>query len=628
MREERVKRRLAAIMAADVVGFSRLMEANEEGTLDALHQHREKFLNSAIARHDGHVFKVMGDGLLIEFASAVDAAQCAIEIQRGMAERNADVPEDRHIRFRIGINLGDVIVHGDDFFGDDVNMASRLVAFAPPGGIACSAGIRHQIGAKLDAEFLDQGLRTVKNISQPINFFFISLDHKTSAGRMPGPAGITRAASDKPSIAVLPFTNMSGDREQEYFSDGITEDIITDLSNVSELFVLGRNTVFQHKGKPADMEQIARDLGVAYLVNGSVRKAGSKVRITAQLTEGASGGHIWAERYDRDMTDIFALQDEITKAIVEQLKVKLLPRELRAIEQAPTSNIEAYTWYLKGREYFHRGTKSCFTLAKQMFTKAIELDPLYARSYAGLADCDAFLYMDYSQDVAADVLKNSERALALADELVEARASRGLALSVARRYPEAEREFEHALAQDPNYFELRFFYGRSCYAQGKLEQTAFHWERAAEIKPEDYQALILLNQVYASLGQDENAMRAGIRGVERAEREFEKNPESPRPAYFIATTLAKMGEKARADAWAKQALAIAPGDYLTQYNIACFYCVSGDLDQAFAMLGKLLPASNADMKDWILHDSDLDPLHGDPRWQQIMLQAQPLASED
>jgi adenylate cyclase len=294
---------------------------------------------------------------------------------------------------------------------------------------------------------------------------------------------------------------------------------------------------------------------------------------------------------------------------------------LRAIEQAPTSSVEAYNWYLKGREYFHRGTKSCFTLAKQMFAKAIALDPDYARAYAGLADCDAFLYMDYSQEVAADVLKNSEKALALAEDLVEARASRGLALAIAHRYEEAEREFEQALAQDPNYFETRFFYGRSLYAQGKLEQTALHWERAAEIKPDDYQSLILLNQVYASLGQMENATRAGLRGVERAEREFQKNPEGPRPAYFIATTLAKIGEKTRAAEWAKRALAIAPDDYLTQYNIACYYSVSGDFDQAFATLFKLIPISNADMKDWILTDSDLHPLHADPRWQQVKAQA-------
>lgn len=618
LQHARLKRRLAAIMIAEVVGFSRLVEANEEGALAAILRHRQELLDLTIARHNGRIFKSTGDCLLIEFASAIDAVQCAVEIQRGMAERNSGIPEDRHIRFRIGINLGDVIIEGDDIFGDDVNVAARLVGHAQPGGIACSAGIRHQVGSKLDVEFLDQGERRLKNIALPVHVF--SVQH--GATRMPGKqrdhsAGLARSRPDKPSIAVLPFANMSGDPEQGFFSDGITEDIITDLTNVSELFVLSRNSVFRHRDSPADMEQIARDLGVTYLVHGSVRKSGSRVRITAQLTEGASGGQVWADRYDRDMTDIFALQDEITETIVGQLKVKLFPEERKAIGRAPTKSVEAYTFYLKGREYFHRGSKTNYLLAKLMFAKAIELDPGYARAYAGLADCDAFLYMDYSEDVVAGVLRNSEKALALEPGLVEARASRGLALAVAHRYAEAEQEFESTIAEDPGHFEASFFYGRCCYAQGKLEQTAEHWERAAEVKPDDYQALILLNQVYASLGRPDLALRAGQLGVQRAEREFEKNPENPRPAYFIATTLAKLGEIPRARDWASRALAIAPDDYLTQYNIACFHSVCGDLDRAFEMLEVLLPSSNAEMRDWILSDSDLEALHGDPRWPTI-----------
>ncbi len=414
MSENRIKRRLAAILAADVVGFSRLMEANEEGTLAALRQLRHDSFDPAVVRHDGRIFKDMGGSLLIEFASAVNAAGCAVEIQRGMAGRHRDEPGDRHIKFRIGINLGDVIIRGGDFFGDDVNIASRLVGLAPPGGIACSAGIRHQIGARLDVEFRDQGAKQLKNIAQPVQVFFVGLDRPAAGEGSQRPlAAAPRLRSERPSIAVLPFANMSGDPAQEYFSDGMTEDIIIDLSNVSELFVLSRNTVFQYKGKAVNMEQIARGLGVAYLLNGSVRKAGSKVRITAQLTEGATGGQVWAERYDRDLTDIFDLQDEITKAIVAQLKVKLLPGEQRSIEQSPTASVEAYTWYLKGREYFHRGSRSNYVLAKEMFAKAIAIDPGYARAYASLADCDSFLYMDYSEDAAGKVLGNSEKALAL-----------------------------------------------------------------------------------------------------------------------------------------------------------------------------------------------------------------------
>jgi adenylate cyclase len=387
---ERVRRRLAAIMAAEVVGFSRLMEANDEATLTALRQHRHDLIEPAVARHDGRIFKAMGDGFLAEFASALEAAEAALEIQRGLANRNADVPGDRAISLRIAINLGDVLVQGDDFYGDDVNLASRMVAHAPAGGVACSAGIRFQIGSKLDAAFADAGEKLLRNIARPVHVFLIEPALPASQQR----AARTQPPQRRTSLAVLPFTNMSGDPQQEYFSDGITEDLITDLSNVSDLFVLSRNTVFKHKGRSANMEAIAGDLGVGFLLHGSVRRAGSKVRVTAQLTEGASGGQVWADRYDRDLTDIFALQDEITKSIVAQLKVKLLPRERKAIEQAPTQNIEAYTYYLRGRDYFHRGSRTYYNLAKRMFAKAIDLDPSYARAYAGLADCDAFLYMD------------------------------------------------------------------------------------------------------------------------------------------------------------------------------------------------------------------------------------------
>lgn len=617
---ERVRRRLAAIMAAEVAGFSRLMEANEEGTLAALRQHRHDIVAPAVARHDGRIFKLMGDGFLAEFASALEAAEAALEIQRGLSEAGASLPEDRAIRIRIAINLGDVLVQGDDFYGDDVNLAARMLAHAPPGGIACSAGIRFQIGTRLDASFEDLGEKSLRNIARPLHVFLIGA--APPEARQPAPA---RLSPQRTSLAVLPFSNMSGDPQQEYFSDGITEDLITDLSNVSELFVLSRNTVFKHKGRAANMEEIAGDLGVGYLLHGSVRKAGPKVRITAQLTEGASGGQVWADRYDRDLTDIFALQDEITKAIVAQLKVRLLPRERKAIEQAPTRNVEAYTYFLRGRDYFHRGSRTYYNLAKRMFARAIELDPSYARAHAGLADCDAFLYMDYSEETADAVLANSGRALALEPQLADAHASRGLALAIVHRYAEAEAEFAAALAIAPDLFELHYFQGRSCYAQGRLEDTARHWERAAEVKPEDYQTLILLNQVYASLGREADAVRCATRGVDRAERAFARNPENPRPAYFMATALAKLNDTKRAEQWARTALAIAPDDYLTLYNIACYYSVGGRPDEAFELLSRLLPLSNADMRAWILRDSDFDPLHADPRWQEVRRAAAPQA---
>ncbi len=620
MGEEQVERRLAAILAADVVGYSRLMEANEERTMGALKQHRREFFDPTMAKHGGRIFKAMGDGFLVEFGSVINAARCAVEIQRGMADRNAGVPEDRHIKFRIGINVGDLIVDGDDFYGDGVNMAARLEGLAGPGGIACSAVVRNQIGNKLEMEFLDQGEKTVKNIAQPVHVYFINMAESVPRDApQAGAATQPSARTDKPSVAVLPFSNMSNDPEQEFFSDGITEDIITDLSKVSGLFVLNRNTVFTYKGKSLNLEQIAKQLGVSYLVEGSVRKAGNRVRINAQLIEGAAGGHLWADRYDRDLTDIFAIQDEITKTIVEQLKVKLLPEEKKAIEQATTDNVEAYTYYLRGREYFYRQSKTYLTLAKRMFAKAIELDPLYARAYAATADCDSFLFLSYDVKASLDaILANSGKALDLDPDLAEAHASRGLALSVSQRYREAEQEFEHAIASNPNLFEAHYFYARTCYAQGKLEQAAHHYDRAAETKPDDYQSAILLMQVYHSLGQQQKERDAARRGVERAERELTKNPENPRPAYLGANALAFLGEMERAKEWSARAQAIDPDDILTQYNIACLHCYFGELEPALNLLERLLPRANHETKAWVRQDSDFEPLHSHPRWQKVL----------
>lgn len=386
-----MERRLTAILAADVVGYSRLMAINEVGTLAALKSLRANLADPKISEHNGRIVKLIGDGMLVEFPSVVSAVACAVDIQTALRTRNASEPAAR-IEFRIGVNLGDIIVEDGDIFGDGVNVASRLEGIAPVGGIAVSQSVRDHVGKRLDLVFEDMGLRHLKNIEVPIRVYSIALDQPSSDGAIP-------ARGERPSIAILPFNNMSGDPEQEYFSDGITEDIITDLSKVSGLFVVARNTVFTYKGKPVKVQEIAKDLGVNFVLEGSVRKAGARVRVTGQLINGKDGGHLWADRYDRDLTDIFAIQDEITHAIVEQLKVKLLPQEKKSIEQTPTGSIEAYTYYLRGRQFLHRHSKSYYQLARRMFAKAVELDPAYARAYAGIADCDSFLFLHYSAPV-------------------------------------------------------------------------------------------------------------------------------------------------------------------------------------------------------------------------------------
>jgi adenylate cyclase len=615
-----MERRLTAILAADVVGYSRLMGANESGTVAALKTLQTDFIDGKIAEHQGRIVKLTGDGMLVEFPSVVNAVACAAEMQRGMRDRNSGVPQDRRLEFRIGVNVGDVIVQGDDILGDGVNVASRLESIALPGGITISGPVRDHVGNRLDLAFEDMGEQTLKNIERPIRVYRVSVDSPAVLGAT-DEEPTQHQQLEKPSVVVLPFNNMSGDPEQEYFSDGITEDIITDLSNVSGLFVVARNTAFTYKGKPVKVQQVAQELGVRFILEGSVRKAGSRVRVTGQLIHGKDGGHVWAARFDRDLTDIFAIQDEITHAIVEQLKVKLLPQEKKSIKQTPTDNVEAYTFYLRGRQFMERRSKAYYQLARQMFAKAVELDPLYARAYAGIADCDSFLFLHYHvEDVAIeDILATSAKALALDSGLAEAHASRGLALSLEKRYDEATAEFEQAIALDPNSFEGHYFYGRACFTQGKLERAVALFERVAEIKPDDYQSLILLIQIYRSLGRDADKKNAARRGVERAERDLTLHPDNPRSAYLGAAALVVLGENDRGREWLSRALAIDPHDIWTQYNAACIYTNLGDIDRAFDVLERVLPHAGHELKaGWIKHDSDLDPLRNHPRYQKIL----------
>ena len=605
-------------MAADVVGYSRLMESNEERTLGAFRQHRREFFDPTVAKHKGRIFKVMGDGFLVEFGSVIDAARCAVEIQTGMPERNAGVPEDRHIKFRIGINLGDVIVDGADFYGDGVNMAARLEGLAMPGGIACSETVRTHVGNKLEVEFLDQGEKTVKNIAQPVHVYFINLavpaiDAAPATGAKPAPR------TDKPSVAILPFINMSNDPEQEFFSDGITEDIITDLSKVSGLFVLGRSTVFACKGQALDLVQVARRFGVSYLVEGSVRKAGNRVRITAQLIEGSTGGHVWADRYDRDLTDIFAVQDDITKTIVKQLKITLLPEEKKAIEQAPTASAEAYLYCLKARELYYRGSRSALSLAKVLFEKAVAVDAFYALAYAGLADCNSALYSIHSVGISADqILAAADKALALDASLAEAHAARGLALMVGGNRTEAASAFERALAIDPNCYQAHFEYAGFCAMSGDYEAAIKHGLRALEIQPEDWKPTSYLSQAYRSLGNIEQSEYYTRLLLKRTEAALRLNPDESAAAFMAAVGHARFGERERALECLAQAFAPDPEDNFVRYNAACAYVMLGDFDLGIDLLEIYLPLVGPDRKQWFLNDSDLDPIRSHPRYQKLL----------
>jgi adenylate cyclase len=384
MAEERVNRKLAAILAADVVGYSRLMGTDEAGTLAALKRHREAIFDPAVAAHKGRIVKLIGDGVIAEFGSVIDAVSCALSVQRSSAttpDQNASQPT---IVLRIGINLGDVIIEGDDIYGEGVNIAARLEPVAEPGGICVSSIVNESVGNRIDVRFQDGGEISVKNIDRPIRVWkwhpsaTIPTAARSHTAR-PGPNSGTA------SIAVLPFTNMSGDPEQEYFSDGISEDIITDLSKITGLMVIARNSSFTYKGRSVDVRTVGCDLGVRSVLEGSIRRAGKRVRITAQLTDAATGAHLWADRYDRDLTDIFEVQDDVVKKIVDALAVTLTQGERQRLRQHGTSNVEAYECWLRARAFLTRGTRESIMEARAMYRRAIEFDLNFAAPHAGLA---------------------------------------------------------------------------------------------------------------------------------------------------------------------------------------------------------------------------------------------------
>lgn len=383
MAEGRVQRRLAAILAADVVSYSRLMEDDEEGTRARLRSLHSELIEPKIAADGGRIVKTTGDGILVEFASAVDAVRNALDIQRAMRQGNADVPENSKIEFRVGINVGDVIVEGDDIHGDGVNVAARLEGLCEPGTVYVSGTVYDQVAGKLEATFEDLGAQTVKNIAKPVRVYrtAITVDDVASLDRTTEPLPLP----DRPSIAVLPFANLSGDADQEFFADGVAEDIITALSRIRQFFVIARNSSFTYKGRAVDVPSVARELGVRYVLEGSVRKVGSRVRITAQLIDGQSGNHVWAERYDRDLDDIFAIHDDITRTVVGQIEPEISRAEQERAIRRTSDNLDGWTLYQRGLWHFWRFKKDDLEISRSLFKKAIEADPNFAPPHAFLA---------------------------------------------------------------------------------------------------------------------------------------------------------------------------------------------------------------------------------------------------
>jgi TolB-like protein len=482
---ERVQRRLTAILAADVAGYSRLMGLDEAGTARTLHEHRV-VVDPIVARYGGRIVKTTGDGVLLEFPSIVAAVDCAVVVQNLMRERNRDVPEERRMLFRIGINLGDVLIDGDDILGDGVNVAARLEGIAEPGGICVSDDVFRQVSGKLDVSFEDIGNQQLKNIARPVHAYrarFVDVPASRTSASPPLP--------DKPSIAVLPFTNMSGDPEQDYFADGMVDDIITALSHFKALFVIARNSSFTYKGRAVDVKLVGRELGVRYVLEGSVRKAANRVRITGQLVDAATGAHLWAERFDGGLGDIFDLQDQVTESVVGAIAPAVEKAEIERAKRKPTESLDAYALYLRGLARFYQfASRQANDEALRLFNNAIELDPDFAAAYGRAANCYAYArangWISITANEIAEVTRLAQRAVELGkDDAITLTASGYALVYVVRDLEVGAALIDRAIVLNSNLAEAWFQGGWVKNWLGEPEPAIERFARAMRLSPLD-----------------------------------------------------------------------------------------------------------------------------------------------
>ncbi|MEE9611270.1 MAG: adenylate/guanylate cyclase domain-containing protein [Desulfatiglandales bacterium] len=552
MQPQAVQRKLTAILSADVKGYSRLMGKDEVATIRTLTSYK-KVMNTLIQQHKGRMVDSVGDNLLAEFASVVDAVDCAVEVQQELKVKNTELPAHRKMEFRIGINLGDVIVEGERIYGDGVNIAARIEGLAEGGGICISGTVHDHIENKLALEYNYLGEKAVKNIQKPVRVYRIRLEADDAV------PGVSRELElpEKPSIAVLPFVNMSRDPEQEYFSDGITEDLITDLSKISSLFVIARQSVFTYKGKSVKIEQVGQELGVRYVLEGSVRKAGERVRITAQIVDATTGYHLWAERYDRELQDIFALQDEVTQKIVAALEVKLARDEKKRLVHKETGNLEAYDYYLRGLEYSKRLTGEADAKAQEMFKRSIKLDQEFAQAYVGLGWT---YFHEWSSGRSKDpgslnkAFELAQRAISLNDSLPQAHCLLGFAFLWKKQHEHAIAELEKVITLDPNDAEGHAGLGEILSWAGRGEEAIGLVNEAMRLNPHyPVWYLSILGWAYALTGRYEEASDALHRALIR-------NPDFLTTHVILATVYIETGHIEEARAKVEEILRIDP-DY-------------------------------------------------------------------
>jgi adenylate cyclase len=580
------KRKLAAILAADVVGFSRLTGADEDRTLARLRALRSDLIDPTIAVHNGRVVKRTGDGALVEFRSVVDAVRCAIEVQNAMVERNAGVSDDRRLDFRIGIHLGDVVEEADgDLMGDGVNIAARLEGIAQPGAICLSEDAFRQVRARLDLAVSDKGEVQLKNIAQSIRVY--SLEVGVPAQATPAtptkPAPPEKASAlappEKPSIAVLAFQNMSGDPEQEYFADGITEDVITDLSKIGGLLVIARNSSFAYKGKAVDIRVVARELGVRSVLEGSIRRAGNRVRINAQLIEAETGGHLWADRFDRELSDIFAVQDEVTRRIVDALKIKLSPGESARLSDIETTNSKAHDFFLAGREALWGTirTRETFERSADLFEKAIGEDPSYGEPYAGLAFAQVLNWQFHWTDDWSESLEKAERyldqALRKSPQVAFVHYIAAVFYLWKKDLDRSASEADVALRLNPNYAQAHNSRGIVNIYSGQPLAAVPHIEKAIRLDP-------AVNHLYVHFLGSAYLVAGDYKAAASLFRErILLSPKTDLSRAFLAVALGHLGEVEEAGQVWRELMEINPKYSFTEHVGRLPFSNRGDVDR-------------------------------------------------
>jgi adenylate cyclase len=625
MRRNSLPHHLAALWFADIAGYSARVAEDERGALQLV-EILQALSRRTVQRYEGRVVKFFGDAVLAEFPSTEMAVRAAVMLSKEYTEQS--IKTGRAHDLRIGVHLGDVAVDADgDLYGDGVNAAARIQAAVDPGQVVVSEDVWRQIRGRQGFRFEPLGNRNLRGVGL-IDLYLVTLDESpvaTSVSTVEERSHRSEQNKEKiRSIAVLPFADLSAERDQEHFSDGVAEEILNALSKVGGLHVPARTSCFAFRGATLDAREIGQRLGVETLLDGSIRKAGKRVRISVQLIDSSNGYQLWSERFDREIEDIFAIQDEIARSVLESLGLALTEREEFRFLKPSTTNIEAYEFYLRGRKHYHKWTRQNVEFARQMFERAVKIDPDFAAAWAGLANAyvDLFRWGRKPRDL-EEAQRASVRALKLNPNLAEAHVSVGQALAIQRRYAEAATAFDQAIKEDPTLFDAYYLYGRMSFESGDLEKAARLFEKAQAVRPDDYQSRALMAQTLTELGRRDEARRANEVAAESIQKHLELNPDEARAYSLGASVLIRLGETERSKQWTAQAMTLAPNDPLILYNAACNWAMLGEHERALEGLERALEAGVA-VSDWIRHDPDFESLHGHPRFQAIVKRIAPL----